>query len=102
MSLIRGRYTGSPETAFDLDIRQIDSQGLDAYVESVLAPELPESVRTGLLPQLMDTSSSISPYFIAYKAARMKVVILHLSRDITIDALLRNRTDVHHIFPQIT
>ncbi len=26
MSLLRGRYSGSPETAFDFDIRQIESQ----------------------------------------------------------------------------
>ena len=28
MSVLRGRYAGSPETAFDLDIRQIDARGL--------------------------------------------------------------------------
>lgn len=27
MSILTGRYSGSPETTFDLDIRQIDSQG---------------------------------------------------------------------------
>lgn len=100
MSLIRGRYTGSPETAFDLDIRQIDARGMRPYVDSVLASELPDSFWTGLLPQLMDTSSSISPYFIAYKAAQVKAGDLgFLSRDITVDALLRNRTDVHHLYP---
>lgn len=100
MSLVRGRYTGSPETAFDFDIRQIDAQGMGPYVESVLATELPDSFWTGLLPQLMDTSSSISPYFIAYKAAQVKAGDLgFLSRDITVDALLRNRTDVHHLYP---
>ena len=28
MSLLRGRYSGSPETAFDFDIRQIEARGL--------------------------------------------------------------------------
>jgi hypothetical protein len=28
MSVLRGRYTGSPETAFDLDIRQVEARGL--------------------------------------------------------------------------
>ena len=28
MSILRGRYTGSPETAFDLDIRQVAARGL--------------------------------------------------------------------------
>src|SRR4029079_4159539 len=36
MSILRGRYTGSPETAFDFDIRQVGSRGLAAYTESVI------------------------------------------------------------------
>ena len=28
MSILRGRYSGSPETAFDFDIRQVESSGL--------------------------------------------------------------------------
>ena len=58
MSALRGRYAGSPETAFDVDIRQIDAQGLVKYVETVVASELPGTFWTGMLPQLMDTSSS--------------------------------------------
>ena len=30
MSILRGRYTGSPETAFDFDIRQIEARGWPA------------------------------------------------------------------------
>ena len=41
MSVLRGRYTGSPETAFDFDIRQIEARGLAAYVETVIETELP-------------------------------------------------------------
>jgi hypothetical protein len=33
---------GSPETAFDFDIRQIASRGLVAYVDTVIDTELPE------------------------------------------------------------
>jgi hypothetical protein len=69
MSALRGRYAGSPETAFDVAIRQIDAQGLAKYVETVVASELPGTFWTGMLPQLMDTSSSTSPYFLAYKGS---------------------------------
>ena len=61
MSILRGRYTGSPETAFDFDIRQIEARGLVSYAEAVIEAELPESFWTGMLPQLMDTSSSDEP-----------------------------------------
>jgi hypothetical protein len=101
MSLLRGRYTGSPETAFDLDIRQVEARGLANYAETVLQSELPESFWTGMLPQLMDTSSGQSPYLLAYKAAQVKLGDKgFLSRDITVLDLLLNRTDLHHVFPK--
>jgi hypothetical protein len=101
MSILRGRYTGSPETAFDFDIRQVESRGLASYAESVIENELPESFWTGMLPQLMDTSSGQSPYFLAYQAAQVKLGDKgFLSRDITVLDLLLNRSDVHHVYPR--
>jgi hypothetical protein len=95
------RKLSNPETSFDVDIRQIDSRGLKSYAEAVIAAELPESFWTGMLPQLMDTSSSTSPYFLAYKAAQAKLGDKgFLSRDITVRDLLLNRSDVHHVFPR--
>jgi len=101
MSVLSGRYTGSPETAFDVDIRQVAARGLAAYADAVIESELPESFWTGMLPQLMDTSSSNSPYFIAYQAAQVKLGDRgFLSRDITVRDLLTNRCDVHHVYPK--
>lgn len=101
MSLLRGRYSGSPESQFDFDIRQISSQGLAKYVETVLANELPDSFWTGMLPQFMTTSSIKSPYFICYQAAQVKLGDRgFLSRDITVTDLLLNRADVHHVYPR--
>ncbi len=101
MSILRGRYTGSPETAFDFDIRQVEARGLVAYADSVIETELPESFWTGMLPQLMDTSSGQSPYFLAYKAAQVKLGDKgFLSRNITAQDLLMNRCDVHHVYPR--
>lgn len=101
MSILRGRYTGSPETAFDLDIRQVESRGLSDYAKSVIESELPESFWTGMLPQVMDTSSGQSPYFLAYQAAQVKLGDKgFLSRDITVLDLLLNRSDVHHVYPK--
>jgi hypothetical protein len=100
MSVLRSRYTGNPETAFDFDIRQVEARGLAEYADAVLQTELPPSFWTGMLPQLMDTSSSNSPYFLAYQAAQVKAEDKgFLSRDITVLDLLMNRTDVHHVYP---
>ncbi len=101
MSLLRARYSGNPETAFDYDIRQIKANGLVAYIESVISAELPDSFWTSLLPQQMDTSSSNSPYFTVYQAAQVKLGDKgFLSRDITARDLLLNRCDVHHLYPR--
>ena len=101
MSILRGRYSGSPETAFDVDIRQIEAQGLVPHVEAVIETEMPETFWTGMLPQVMDTSSANSPYFHAFRAAQAKLGDKgFLSRDITVRDLLLNRSDVHHVFPK--
>jgi hypothetical protein len=101
MSILTGRYTGSPESAFDFDIRQIEAQGLRSYADAVIATELPDSFWTGMLPQLMETSSAQSPYFIAYLAAQARRGDKgFLSKDITVRDLLLNRGDKHHIFPR--
>ncbi len=101
MSILTGRYSGNPETAFDFDIRQIKSQGLVAYNEAVIGNELADTFWTGMLPQLMDTSSAQSPYFIAYQAAQARLGDKgFLSTDITVRDLLLNRGDKHHVFPR--
>ena len=54
-----------------------------------------------MLPQLMDTSFSTSPYFIAYQAAQARLGDRgFLSTDITVRDLLLNRGDRHHVFPR--
>ncbi len=101
MSVLRGRYSGNPETTFDFDIRQIETRGLAAYAASVIENEAPDSFWTGMLPQIMDTSSARSPYFLCFKAAQAKLGDKgFLSRDITVRDLLLNRSDVHHVYPK--
>lgn len=101
MSMLTGRYSGSPETAFDYDIRQIQSNGLMTYTNIVFETALAEGFWTNLLPQQMNTSSGISPYFLVYQAAQVKLKDKgFLSRDIEVSSLLLNRADVHHLFPK--
>ncbi len=101
MSVLRGRYSGSPESQFDFDIRQIESRGVKVVVETVISAELPESFWTGMLPQFMATSSIKSPYFLCYKAAQGKLGDRgFLSTNITVTDLLLNRSDIHHVYPR--
>ncbi len=101
MSLLTQRYSGNPESTFDFDIRQVEARGLEAYTSAVIDAELSESFWSTLLPQQMETSSGSSPYFLVFQAAQVKMGDKgFLSRDITVQDLILNRSDVHHLFPR--
>ena len=101
MSVLTGRYSASPETKFDEDVRSMESQGVTAYADAVIASQLSESYWTGLLPRNLETSSASSPFFLAYQAAQVKLGDKgFLSRDITALDLILNRCDVHHLYPR--
>lgn len=101
MSVLTGRYSGSPESTFDYDIRQIHEQDFDRYSNAVISAELSNAYWSSMLPQQMNTSSAISPSFKVFQAAQVKLNDKgFLSKDITVTDLILNRSDVHHIFPK--
>ena len=100
MSILTGRYTGSPETAFGVDIRNISTQGASAYLETIERGELSDAFWEVGLPQQMDTSSSSSRYFNVFLASQVKGNNKgFLSRDITVQNLLEGQGHIHHVFP---
>lgn len=101
MSVLTGRYSSSPESAFDYDIRQIDAQGIQSYSDSIIKGELSDAFWTASLPQEMDTSVASSPYFCVFRAAQIKQGDCgFLSSDITVRELVEVKSDVHHLFPR--
>jgi len=101
MAMLTGRYSGSPETTIDYDIRQIQEKNFDSYSKTVFKGELSDAFWNTMLPQAMDTSSASSPYFRIFLAAQVKMNDKgFLSRDITVADLILNKSDVHHIFPK--
>jgi len=101
MSVLTSRYSGSPESVFDYDIRQIHAQGIEAYSESIIKGTLSDAFWDAALPQQMNTSVASSPYFRAFQAAQIKMNDKgFLSSDITVRELIEVKSDVHHIFPK--
>jgi hypothetical protein len=101
MSILTGRYSGSPEATFDYDIRQIHSQGIETYADGLIRGELSDAFWDTMLPQAMDTSVASSPYFHLFQAAQVKANDLgFLSKDISIRELIEVKSDVHHLFPR--
>jgi len=101
MSILTGRYSGSPESQIDLDVRRISEIGIENYIIDVEQSQLSDAFWNAGLPQQMDTSVASSPYFSVYLAAQVKSNDNgFLSRDITVRDLITHRGDVHHLFPK--
>lgn len=100
-SVLTGRYSGSPESMFDYDIRQIHTQGFQSFSESLYAGQLSDAFWNASLPQEMDTSVASSPYFRVFQAAQIKLGDKgFLSKDLSVRELVEVKSDVHHLFPR--
>ena len=101
LSVLTGRYSGSPESMFDYDIKRFNLNDPEQYLKSVELGQLSDAYWDHILPERLNTSVSSSPYFKLYLMAQ---VHSHdkgfLSKDISIEALIANRGDIHHLFPQ--
>ena len=101
MSVLTGRYSGSPEAAFGRDIRNIDEHNADAYLDTVERAELSDAFWNVGLPQQMNTSVASSPYFNVFLASQVKRNDNgFLSSDHTVVNLLEGLSHIHHVFPR--
>ena len=101
MSILTGRYTGSLETAFDVDIRNIDRQGVSQYLDTIERADLSDVFWEAGLPQQMDTSAKKSPYFNVFLASQVKENDKgFLSHNLTVRDLMEGQKDIHHVFPR--
>ena len=102
MSIITQRYTSSPESQFDLDIRRLnEAEDIVQYIKEEEERELNETFWNNILVERFNTSVASSPYWKTYLIAQIKLNDrAFLSRDITVKTLIEGRGDVHHIFPK--
>lgn len=101
MSILTSRYSSSPESTIDYDIRQIHAQGIGPYAENAIRGGLSVAFWEAGLPQSMDTSVASSPYFRLFEAAQVKLNDKgFLSQDISVRELIEVKSDVHHVFPR--
>ena len=101
MSVLTGRYSGSPETRYDQDIRQIRTEGMANHIRNVCSATLSDQYWTALLPSQMNTSAARSPYWSTFQAAQAAMADKgFLSLDLTCRDLIENRGDAHHLYPK--
>lgn len=101
MSILSGRYSGSAETQFDNDIRQIATRDFAELLAATEAVVLSPTFWDVALVENLDTSGTSSPYFWVWVASQVKANDKGLlSRDITVRELVTHLGDIHHIFPR--
>lgn len=61
MSILTGRYSSSPETRMDQDIRNINDKGVINYLNEIENAELSDAFWDFGLPQKLDTPNSTAP-----------------------------------------
>jgi len=101
MSLLTGRYSGSPESKFDFDIKQVSKEGAEKVLQSIEEAELSDAFWDFGLIQALDKSTINSPFLNLFFAAQIKANDKgFLSTDITVSSMVDHRGDIHHLFPK--
>ncbi|WP_027422402.1 GmrSD restriction endonuclease domain-containing protein [Lachnobacterium bovis] len=101
-TMLTGRYSGSPESSFDYDIKRF--MFLDnplEYLEQYEAGSLSDAFWEHSLVDHLNTSVASSPYYNVFLMAQVNA---HdkgfLSEQIEIKTMLEERGDIHHLFPK--
>ncbi len=102
MSIITQRYTSSPESQFDLDIRRLnEAEDLVQYINEELERRLGDAFWNSILVENFNTPVASSPYWKTYLIAQISLNdSAFLSKDMKVRTLVEGRGDVHHIFPK--
>ncbi len=102
LSVLTGRYSSSPESAFAKDLRQISELGVVKTLENIEAAELHDNFWNVQVAQddLKNTSTN-NPTYLVYLAAQVYFNdVSLLSQNICVKELIELGGDVHHIFPK--
>lgn len=101
LSVLTGRYSSSPESAFARDIRQITEQGIPAMLKSIEDATLSDNFWRVAVPQNLTMTSTNNPTYLVYLAAQVYFNdVSILSANITVRELIDLGGDVHHVFPK--
>ena len=102
LTILTGRYSGSPESWFDYDIKRFFAyEDPIEFLKQTEAGDLSDAFWNVNLIQHLNTSVASSPYFNMFLIAQVKA---HdkgfLSKQIDVETMLENRGDIHHLFPK--
>lgn len=101
LSVLTGRYSSSPESAFAKDLRQISEIGVVKTLKNIEAAILSENFWKVQIPQDLTNPSTNNPTYLVYLAAQVYFNDTSLlSQNVRVKELIELSGDVHHIFPK--
>lgn len=100
LSVLTGRYSSSPESAFARDIRLINEQGVVATLRDIEAATLSETFWEIAVVQNLMVTSTNNPTYLVYLAAQVMMNDISLLSNNVLVRELIDGGDVHHIFPK--
>ena len=100
LSVLTGRYSASPESAFAKDIRQIGEIGVKETLKGIEDAVLSENFWNVQLNQNLTYVSSINPTYQVFLAAQIFFNKDSLLSHIPVRELVNLGGDIHHIFPK--
>ncbi|AXF56906.1 GmrSD restriction endonuclease domain-containing protein [Salicibibacter kimchii] len=102
ISILIERYSSSPESMFDYDIKRFaNANNPIDYITSIENGELSDAYWENTFMDSLETSVASSPYFNLYLMAQIyDNDYAFLSKSIRVQQLIEERGDVHHVFPK--
>jgi hypothetical protein len=101
LSVLTGRYSSSPESAFARDIRLIKEKGVVNVLKEIEDAQLSDNFWDVALVQNLSYTSTNNPTYLVFLAAQIFFNdISFLSNNVPVRELIALGGDVHHIFPK--
>lgn len=101
MSVLTGRYSTSPESSMDRDIRRISEAGFLQFYDDIVKANLSDSFWEAALPQNLITTSTRTGGWLVYVASQIKEADNTLfTNGVKVSDVVASIGDIHHIFPK--
>ncbi len=101
LSVLTGRYSSSPETAFAKDLRAIAEFGVEKVLSDIESATLSDNFWDIKIVQDLEYTSTNNPTFLVFLAAQItRNDISLLSNNVSVRELVLLGGDIHHIFPK--
>lgn len=99
MSVLTSRYSSSPETTIDRDVKEFKRTRVEKYLQKVEASDLSQQFWEVALVNDFDKASQQHPYLNTFFAAQVYFGDTGFLGDASMRAILDIKGDIHHTFP---